>query len=214
MEKTLKFLADLKANNHQAWFMDHIGEYERAKSEVWEFAYIILTQLSVIDAKLNPDIEVERFISNLINIRPKKEISYHGFFDIAINPLDNDGNEPAYFIHIEPDDQSYISIRYVPDVFGLQVMRNYISKNTALLDTILQDCYSAGFVLEESSMMPALPKGYLIGTPGENYIRLKAYELKSAVDLLKDRNELIQDILITFKAALPFLQFFREGLRL
>lgn len=213
MKNTLQFLSNLQSNNDQAWFMDHIGEYEMAKSEVWELAYVLLTQLAITDLKLNPETEVERFISSVINTRPKKATIYFGFFDIAISPLANDGNEPSYLIHIEPD-QSYISIRYLPDVFGLQVMRNYIAKNTSTFDQILLDCYASGFVLNKSSMIPVLPKGYPTEMEGESYIRLKEYELKSPINLLKDRNELIQDIISTFSAALPFVQFFRNGLGL
>jgi uncharacterized protein (DUF2461 family) len=214
MKKTLKFLVDLKANSNETWFLDNIGEYEQARSEIEDLAYVILTQLSISDIKLNSEINVARFVSTLINLRPKKPVAYFDFFDVAISPLSNDGNEPVYVLHIEPNDQSYLSIKYEPDVFGLQVMRNYISKNAALFDDLLQDCYSSGYALEESSMLPSLPKGYPIGTPGASFIRLRKYELRSSIDLLKDRNELIQDILITFQAALPFIQFLRNGLGL
>lgn len=214
MEKTLEFLADLNSNKNQAWLSDHSGEFESARAEMWDFAYLLLTQLSVHDDKLNTEIDVARFISNIIGVGPKKAIVYLDFFDIAISPLNNDGNEPAYLVHIEPDDQSYISIKYIPDVFGLQVMRNYIAKNASLFDSILQDCYSSGFILEESSILPALPKGYPVGTQGESFIKLRKYEIRSPIDLLKDQNELIQDILITFKAAFPLVQFLRTGLGL
>ena len=214
MKKTLKFLADLKANSNQGWFLDNIGDYERSRSEIEDLAYVILTQLSISDTKLNPEIDVARFVSTLINLRPKKPIAYFDFFDVSISPVSNDGNEPAYVLHIEPNDQSYISIKYEPDVFGLQVMRNFISKNAALFENLLQDCFSSGYVLEESSMLPSLPKGYPIGTPGASFIRLRKYELRSPVDLLKNRDELLQDILVTFQAALPFAQFLRNGLGL
>lgn len=214
MKKTLKFLADLSTNKNQTWLSDHSDEFESARSEMWDFAYLILTQLSIIDPKLNDEIDVSRFISNIIGVGPKKSILYHEFFDLSISPLNNDGNEPSYVVHIEPNDNCYISIKYNPDVFGLQVMRNYISKNVSSFEETLQDCYSAGFTLQESSMLPALPKGYPVGTPGESFIRLRKYELRSQIDLLKDKDELIQDILLTFKAAFPFVQFFRNGLGL
>ena len=214
MEKTLKFLAELNNNKNQSWLSDHSGEFENARAEMWDFAYLLLTQLSIDDAKLNTEIDVARFISNIIGVGPKKAVLYLDFFDIAISPLNNDGNEPAYLVHIEPNDQSYISIKYIPDVFGLQVMRNYIAKNASLFDSILQDCYSSGFILDESSKLPALPKGYPVGTPGESFIKLKKYEIRSHIDLLKDQDELIKDILTTFKAAMPFVQFLRTGLGL
>lgn len=214
MEKTLNFLADLKSNNEQAWFVDHLAEYEGSKSELNEFTYLLLNQLSLIDDKLDPEKEIEKFITTIFNKRPKKEITYFGFFDVSISPLDNDGNEPVYLVHIEPNHQSYISIKYVPDVFGLQVMRNYISKNIFLFENVLQEAYASGFVLEESTMLPTLPKGYPIGTQGEAYIRLKEYEVRSPIDLLKDKNELLKDLHLTFEAGLPLIQFLRKGLGL
>lgn len=213
MKKTFKFLAELKLNNEQEWFMDHIGEYERAKTEISDFAYLILTQLSLIDLKLDAEINVERYISSLISIRPQKAVSYHGFFDISISPLANDGNEPVYLLHLDPD-YSYISIRYRPDVFGLQVMRNYITKNVFELESIVLDCYASGYHLEQSSMLTALPKGYAAGMPGESFIRLKEYELRSTIDFLKPEDERLQDIVSTFRSALPFVEFLRKGLGL
>lgn len=214
MEKTLKFLADLKSNNEQAWFVDHLGDYEGSKSELNEFAYVLLNQLSLIDDKLDPEKEIEKFISTIFNIRPKKAITYFGFFDVSISPLDNDGNEPVYLVHIEPEQKSYISIKYVPDVFGLQVMRNYISKNISQFENVLEEAYASGFALEETSMLPTLPKGYPIGIKGETYIRLKEYELKSPIDLFKNKNELLKDMVLTFEAGLPLIQFLRKGLGL
>lgn len=213
MKKTFKFLADLKLNNEQEWFMDHICEYERAKTEISDFAYVILTQLSLIDLKLDAEINVERFISSVMNIRPKKAITYLGFFDISISPLANDGNEPVYLLHLDPD-HSYISIKYQPDVFGLQVMRNFITKNVSELESILLDCYASGFHLEQSSMLATLPKGYASGMPGESLIKLKEYELRSNIDFLKPDDERLQDILSTFRSALPFVEFLRKGLGL
>jgi uncharacterized protein (DUF2461 family) len=214
MKKTLKFLADLKANSNQAWFLDNIGDYEQIRSEIEDLTYVILTELSISDTKLNPEIDVTRFVSTLVIVRPKKPVAYFDFFDVEISPVSNDGNEPAYVLHIEPNEKSYISIKYEPDVFGLQVMRNYISKNAVTFDNLVQDCFSSGYVLEESSMLPSLPKGYPIGTPGESFIRLRKYELRSPIDILKKRDELTKDILVTFNAALPFIQFLRNGLGL
>lgn len=72
MERTLKFLTELKENNNQGWLMDHIGAYEQAKTEVSELAYLILDQLSLLDLALDREIDVNRFISTLIIIKPKK----------------------------------------------------------------------------------------------------------------------------------------------
>ncbi|MFW0717571.1 DUF2461 family protein [Pedobacter sp. N23S346] len=140
-------------------------------------------------------------------------MTYNAFFEIAISPLANDGNEPAYLVHIEPN-LNYISVKYDPDIFGLQVMRSYLSRHTEEFDLILQDMYSSGFSLEQSSSLTSLPKGYPIGIPGEAYIKLQRYELKSPIDMLKTKDELMQDILISFSAALPFIQFLRSGLGL
>ncbi|MDY0904818.1 DUF2461 family protein [Pedobacter sp. CFBP9032] len=213
MEKTLEFLLNLKSNNNQTWFMDHIGEYERAKTEIGDLAYLLLEQLSPIDTRLNDEIEVERFISNLINFKPKKAITYNAFFEISISPLANDGNEPVYLVHIEPG-LNYISVKYDPDIFGLQVMRSYISKHADEFDRILKDTYSSGFTLVQSSSLSALPKGYPVGIPGEAYIKLQQYELKSPIELLKTKDELIRDITLSFSTVLPIIQFLRNGLGL
>lgn len=213
MKQTLEFLSNLKINNTPSWFMDHIGDYERAKTQIADLAYLVTEQLVQIDDKLNTEIEVERFISTLGNFQNKKGPSYLTFFEIAINPMANDGNEPVYLLHIDPEG-SYISIRYNPDVFGIQVMRNYISKNVDLLENMLEDMHASGFILENNSAMRSAPKGYQTGIKGEAFLKLQQYNLKSPIDLLKGYETLIPDIVFTFRSALPFIKFLRNGLGL
>ncbi|AZI25987.1 DUF2461 family protein [Pedobacter sp. G11] len=212
MERTLKFLTALKENNNQGWLMDHIGAYEQAKTEVSELAYLILDQLSLLDLALDCEIDVNRFISTLIIIKPKKKLPYHTLFNISISPLLNGGNEPVYRLHINPEG-SYMSVLFEPDVFGLQVIRSFIVKNIDLLEKALTEVYSAGFVLNDAQA-GALPKGYQTGVIGENYIKLPFYELRCPLDLCKERSLLIADILTSFSLAIPFVEFFRKGLGL
>jgi uncharacterized protein (TIGR02453 family) len=213
MQNTLEFLEGLKDNNSKDWFLDHMNEFELARTEVSDLAYLILQQLALFDLQLDEEIEVARFISSLVIIKPKKTGPYHTHFGISISPLANDGNEPAYYIHIDPQ-QSYISIRYDPDVFGIQVIRSFITKNAYLLDEILLDTFSAGFVLNESSALKVMPKGYQPGIPAERYIKLTSYEIICPIDLLKDKEELLLDIRYTFSAALPLVNYLRKGLGL
>ncbi|WP_316807025.1 DUF2461 family protein [Pedobacter agri] len=212
MDKTLKFLTELKDNNDPGWFLDHIGAYEQAKTEVSDLTYLILEQLSLLDSALDSEIDVNRFISTLVVIKPKKKPPYHTFFNLSISPLLNGGNEPVYRLHINPEG-SYISVLFEPDVFGLQVIRSFIIKNFDLLQKALTEAYSAGFMLNDVQA-GVLPKGYQTGVIGENYIKLPFYELRCPVDLYKKKSHLIADILTSFELAIPFVEFFRKGLGL
>ena len=212
MEKTLNFLSELKIHNDPAWFMDHIGEYERAKTEVFDLAYLILDELASLDPALNREIDVGRFISSLVIIKPKKNVHYLTYFDLSISPLMNGGNEPVYRIHIDPEG-SYISVLFVPDVFGLQITRSFIIKNISELNAALLEAFSAGFLLNDLKK-GALPKGYQAGVIGEDYMKLPFYELTCPIDFSKGRDLLISDIISSFALAVQFLQFFRKALGL
>jgi len=213
MQKTLDYLRELKINNSKDWFLDHMNEYEEARTELNDLAFLVLEQLALFDPLLNDEVDVSRFISNLVIIKPKKSGPYHTHFAISISPLANDGNEPLYDIHIDPE-QSYISIKYDPDIFGIQVMRNFITKNADQFREILEDTFSDGFELNESSVLSALPKGYQPGVPGEQFIKLQRYEIRCPVDLLKDQGAVVRDITASFRAVLPMLNFMRRGLGL
>jgi len=213
MQKTLDYLRELKINNSKDWFLDHMNEYEEVRTELNDLAFLVLEQLALFDPLLNDEVDVSRFISNLVIIKPKKSGPYHTHFVISISPLANDGNEPLYDIHIDPE-QSYISIKYDPDIFGIQVMRNFITKNADQFREILEDTFSDGFELNESSALSSLPKGYQPGVPGEQFIKLQRYEIRCAVDLLKDQQELLKDITASFRAVLPLMNFMRKGLGL
>lgn len=213
MQKTLDYLRELKINNSKDWFLDHMKEYEEVRTELNDLAFLVLEQLALFDPLLNDEVDVSRFISNLVIIKPKKSGPYHTHFSISISPLANDGNEPLYDIHIDPE-QSYISIKYDPDIFGIQVMRNFITKNADQFRELLEDTFSDGFELNESSVLSALPKGYQPGVPAEQFIKLQRYEIRCPVDLLKDQQELLKDITASFRAVLPLLNFMRRGLGL
>ena len=213
MQKTLDYLRELKINNSKDWFLDHMKEYEEVRTELNDLAFLVLEQLALFDPLLNDEVDVSRFISNLVIIKPKKSDPYHTHFSISISPLANDGNEPLYDIHIDPE-QSYISIKYDPDIFGIQVMRNFITKNADQFRELLEDTFSDGFELNESSVLSALPKGYQPGVPAEQFIKLQRYEIRCLVDLLKEQQELLKDITASFRAVLPLLNFMRRGLGL
>ena len=211
MEHTLKFLTNLTQNNDQGWFLDHLGEYEQARTQVTDFAYLVFQQLLFLDTQLDEDVDVGRFISNLVIEKPKKGVPYRTYFSVTMSPLANEGNEPQYHIHIDPLG-SFLSMRYDPDVFGLQVIRNFIFKNLNEFHLILDDAFSSGFALNQVGALTAVPKGYLAGTAAEPYLKLRRFELISPLDWSKSPEELLTDIVMSFRQGIPFLQFLRRGL--
>ena len=213
MRHTLEFLTNLASNNDQSWFLDHIGDYEQARTEVSDLAFSVFEQLLSLDPLLNDEVDPARFIGTLVVIKPKKSAPYLTHFAISISPVANQGNEPVYYLHIDPNG-SYLSIKYVPDVFGLQVMRNFITKNLHRFEEVLSAAFSAGFALNEQGALTSLPKGYAEGAAGERYLKLKQYEVSSPIDWNKSNDELMKDIVVSFDAAMPVLSFLREGLGL
>lgn len=215
MRKTLEFLQSLQENNNASWFLDHIGDYERAKAELDDLAYALVTKLTDFDDMISSDIDSARFISSLTIPKPRKKQIYYSHFEIAISPLSNGGNEPLYLVHFDPDG-SYFSIRYDPDVFGIQVMRSYLTKNLTELESILAQLGKlTAFELNTDSAKGPLPKGYQPGVPGERFLKLTSYEIRWPLpDLNLKIPKLAEAISAEFQKAYPFILFLRKGLGL
>ncbi|MFD2287609.1 DUF2461 family protein [Pedobacter petrophilus] len=215
MRKTLEFLQSLQGNNNASWFLDHIGEYERAKAELDDLAYALVTKLTAFDEVISSEIDSARFISSLTIPKPKKKQIYYSHFDIAVSPLSNGGNEPVYLVHLDPEG-SYFSIRYDPDVFGIQVMRSYLTKNLIELESILaQVSEVTAFELNTDSAKGPLPKGYQPGVPGERFLKLTSYEIRWPMpDPDLKIPKLADTMSIEYQKAYPFMLFLRKGLGL
>jgi len=218
MKKTLAFLTGLKQNNTISWVQDNSNEYEDARAEVLELIGEVLWSLSSFDKSLDPEINTSFFLNQILRDtrKSKNKDPYLSYFEIRISPRENEGNEPAYQIHIEPG-ASFISTSYTdPDIFGLQVIRNYITKNFAELEGILDHVkFKNLFTPDLSKSLPALPKGYLPGAAAEKYMKLKSYEFVMPLsDQVLLSGKLVSQLQTAFKAGYPLIKFFRRGLGL
>lgn len=218
MKKTLAFLTGLKNNNTVNWVQDNSNEYEEARSEVLDMTGELLLSLSTFDKSLDPELNPAIFLNQILRDtrKSKNKDPYLSYFAIRLSPTQNEGNEPIYHIHIEPG-ASFISIAYwEPDIFGLQVMRNYITKNLDEFERILnKTAFKKLYTLESSKSLPALPKGYLPGVPAEKYIKLKSYEFVMPIsDKALTSGKLAELLQPSFEAGYPLIRFFRTGLGL
>jgi len=218
MKQTLEFLNGLKSYNTVNWVQDNSNQYEDARAEVLELAREVILSLSTFDESLDPDKNPALFLNQILRDtrKSKNKDPYLTYFTLRISPLGNNGNEPIYHIHIEPG-ASFISIAYwEPDIFGLQVMRNYITKNLNEFENIIENAvFKKLFLLENSKSMQTLPKGYHPGAPAEKYIKLKSYEFSMPISdqELIDKN-IVSSIQASFESGYPLIRFFRKGLGL
>jgi len=218
MKKTLRFLTKLKDNNNTSWMLDNINDYEEAKSEMLELAENITPLLTKFDKGLNDDVNPVQFLTRMTRDvkKSKNKDPYRCYFGLWITPLVNEGNEPAYYIHIEPGASYLCAAYWSPDIFGLQVMRSYINKNLEAFEAILnKKSFSSKFTLQSTKILKELPKGYEAGIDAEHYLKLKSYE---AIMIIDDKTLISNDFAsiaeTSFKDAYPLITFFRKALRL
>ncbi|RYZ16639.1 MAG: DUF2461 family protein [Sphingobacteriales bacterium] len=103
---------------------------------------------------------------------------------------------------------------YQPDVFGLQVLRSHIAKNLDSFQAIIDSLQADGFYLEQQHRLASLPKGYPENSPAAAFIKLQCYQFSSPLDLSSDRGTILSNIITSFKAGYPMVQFLRRGLGL
>ncbi len=215
---TIKFLKELKKNNHREWFETNRKKYEDAKADFEGFVGKVLEQLAETDetiAHLKPKECVFRINRD---VRFSKDKSpYKTNMAMYISKGGKKTSDAGYYFHCEPGAAFLAGGVWMPMAPDLKKIRQEIDYNFEDFQSILSDKKfkqvfdgldrSEGFVLSRP------PKGYDDENPAIEYLKFKSFIASTKIneeDLTS--KDLVNKVVGHFKLMKPFIDFLNRGL--
>jgi uncharacterized protein (TIGR02453 family) len=206
---TITFLKKIAINNNRPWFEKNRPVYEKARAEYTAFVTKLMEGLRKIE--VIPEKEPSKYVQRIYrDIRfSKDKTPYKSFFSSIIERGPENRNCPFY-LQIKPGGSMIGGGVWDPPKETLTRIRQEIDYNSAGLKKIISaKDFLKYFEKIYGSKLVRPPKGYEADNPNIELLKFKQlYVQRSFDDELVLSNQLIPEILKTYKAALPFFKFF------
>lgn len=159
---TLQFLRDLKKNNSREWFAENRSRYDQARSQVEELVEFLLKEVGQIEDLANTKVKDCIFrIHRDIRFSKNKD-PYKNHLAAAIGPGGRNSGRIDYYIHIEPDGESFLGGgMWAPTPEQLAKFRQEVDYNVQELKNIIElPEFRAYFPEIWGETLKTTPKGY------------------------------------------------------
>ncbi|MGM9474822.1 DUF2461 domain-containing protein [Pedobacter sp. GSP4] len=214
-KETLNFIKDVAENNNREWFAANKAVYENAKADVLALVTSIIPELAKIDPVLPADADPKKSLLRIYrDVRfSKNKDPYKNNYGIWFSTKKG-GNEPGYYLHIQPG-KSFIAGGYwMPDAPHLKLIRQEIDYNIDDFKEIIEDkAFKKSFKLGEDNALKNAPKGYDPADPNIGLLKLKSFEATMKIDdeeFLKPN--LVNKLISSFKTVQPLVAFLRNAI--
>ncbi|HEY5691254.1 MAG TPA: DUF2461 domain-containing protein [Cyclobacteriaceae bacterium] len=177
--RILKFLKAIAKNNDREWFEKNKAAYLESKQLFEDFAEDLLTELGKFDKDLiglNPKKLPFRIYRDVRFSKDKRP--YKVNMGAGISPGGKMIQEPGYYIHIEPGNNSFIAGGfYQPDATNLAKIRQEIDYNFKSFEKVMKGqkfkSYYKG--LGDFDKLKTAPKGYPKDHPHVDILKHKSF---------------------------------------
>ena len=215
-KETLNFIKEVAENNNREWFAANKGVYEAAKDNVLELVAKLIPELAKVDPLLSADADPKKSLLRIYrDVRfSKNKDPYKNNFGIWFSAKSKGGNEPGYYLHIQPG-KSFIAGGYwMPEASHLKLIRQEIDYNIGDFKEIIngQD-FRKNFKLGVDNALKNAPKGYDPADPNIEFLKLKSFEATTKIDdeeFLKPN--LVNKLISSFKTVQPLVAFLRNAI--
>ena len=208
-KETFRFLSDIKLNNNKPWFEKNRPRYERARAEYLGFVTKLTEGIRKIETI--PEKEPVKYIQRIYrDIRfSKDKTPYKSHFSSIIERGPEHLKCPLY-IQIQPGRSMIGGGIWDPSAETLKNVRQEIDYNHAKLKKVVNaKSFLNYFGKISGARLTRPPKGYEADNPAIELLKFKQlYVERSFDDALAMSDQLIPEILKSYKAALPFFSFF------
>ena len=171
---TLQFIKDVAANNNREWFAENKMVYEDAKADVLALVAQIIPELAKIDPVLPADADPKKSLLRIYrDVRfSKNKDPYKNNYGMWFSTKKG-GNEPGYYLHIQPG-KSFIAGGYwMPDAPHLKLIRQEIDYNIGDFKEIIEEkSFKENFKLGVDNALKNAPKGYDPADPNIEFLKL------------------------------------------
>lgn len=217
MENILKFLKDLKKHNDREWFEKNKEKYLAAKATFEEFVGKSLAEFAKFDegvANLDPKKLVFRIYRDVRFSKDKRP--YKTNMGAGISPNGKLVQEPGYYIHVEPGNQSFVAGGiYMPDAANLAKIRQEIDYSTEKLTKITDNKkFKSVFKrFDEFDKLKTMPKGYPKDHPAIELLKLKSFIVsRTFTDKEVLEKGFLKSVAGTAKLIKPLNDFLKEAI--
>ncbi|MEH3114070.1 DUF2461 domain-containing protein [Pedobacter terrae] len=215
-KETLNFIKDVAENNNREWFAANKDVYEAAKADVLALVGALIPELAKVDPLLSAEADPKK---NLLRIYrdvrfSKNKDPYKNNFGIWFSAKSKGGNEPGYYLHIQPG-KSFIAGGYwMPEAPHLKLIRQEIDYNIGDFKEIINEKdFKKNFKLGFDNALKNAPKGYDPADPNIEFLKLKSFEAIQKIDdeeFLKPN--LVNKLISSFKTVQPLVAFLRNAI--
>lgn len=219
MKQALDFLARLAENNDRAWFDAHRAEYKRVQQHFREFVAALIDGIAAFDPSVaglsvaDCTYRINRDTRFSADKSPYK--THLGGF---ICPHGKKSGYAGYYFHLEPEESGWfggsalVAGTYAFEPPVLRSIREEILDNGA--DFARAIASAEGFTLCRENTLKRTPTGFPAGTPYDDLLRLKDFNLLRGIDggfLTAD--DLLRRTLDEFRKTQPFIAILNRAIR-
>ncbi len=212
---TLRFLADLQANNHKDWFDAHRKEYQAARANFLFLTQELINGLSLLD----PAIQAAQLDAKKCVMRINRDIRfsadktpYKANFFAFINPGGKKSSSAGYYLQVKPGDSFMGGGVYMPPNPDLKKLRYEIEDHLPEWERILAEpsflqVFSHGVLAPQKLSRP--PQGFSAESPALPYLKMKGFYTHHSLSDSELQSEGLSDQLLekygVAKALVDFL---------
>ena len=214
-KETLNFIKDVAENNNREWFAVNKEVYEEAKNDVLKLVSAIIPELAKIDPILSAEADPKKCLLRIYrDVRfSKNKDPYKNNYGMWFSTKKG-GNEPGYYLHIQPG-KSFIAGGYwMPDLPHLKLIRQEIDYNAEDFKAIINDQeFKKNFKLGGDNALKNAPKGYDPADPNIEFLKLKSFEATMKIeDEEFFKPNLVNKLISSFKTVQPLVAFLRNAI--
>lgn len=215
-KKTFDFLAAVAENNNREWFAEHKDWYEESRENVLGLVAELVKGLSTIDPLIAADTDPKKALLRIYrDVRfSKNKDPYKKNFGIWFSAKSKGGNEPGYYLNIQPGNSFIAGGYWMPEAPHLKLIRQEIDYNIGDFKAIIDDKnFAKHFKLSSSNALKNVPKGYDPEDPNIEYLKLKSFEvLKKIPDEEFFDPKIVDKLKSSWQLIYPLVAFLRSAI--
>ncbi|WP_025144078.1 DUF2461 domain-containing protein [Pedobacter jeongneungensis] len=215
-KETLNFIKDVAENNNREWFAANKEVYETAKADVLELVAALIPELAKVDPLLSAEADPKKSLLRIYrDVRfSKNKDPYKNNFGIWFSAKSKGGNEPGYYLHIQPGKGFLAGGYWMPEAAHLKLIRQEIDYNIGDFKEIINEKdFKKSFKLGVDNALKNAPKGYDPADPNIEFLKLKSFEATTKIsdeEFLKPN--LVNKLISSFKTVQPLVAFLRNAI--
>jgi uncharacterized protein (TIGR02453 family) len=214
-KEALKFLKELKSNNHKEWFDQNKNRYLSIKKNFENFVQELIEGISVFDKELG-SLDPKKAIFRIYrDVRfSKDKIPYKVHMGAYIAPGGSKSPKAGYYFHLEPGKSMIAGGLWMPEPPILNSIRQAIDYDPKpLLKIINARSFKNTFGQIEGEKLSRPPKGFDPEHPQIELIKHKSFNVMHALsDAEVNSASFKKDLLKIYKEMKPLNDFLNKNM--